>query len=271
MPRVFAISDLHLFASLGAAVPNPMLRLGSHWQAHPEKLEQRWRATVGSDDVVAIPGDLSEASCASEAGPDLQWLHRLPGTKVIGRGNHDLWWPGDALPASLPGSVRAVDAHPLRLDDLCLCACMGWPEPDTHEGRKLIAEAGAQAFERERGRQLELLRAALAACAALSGCTRLVLLHYAPFIDTEVAMGNDLALTAFGDALVEARVEHCLYGHLHLQQEPGSQERFLHARWRRAPEGRLGATRFTLVSSDHLDFTPRLVHPCPGDRQAPCS
>ena len=46
--------------------------------------------------------------------PDLAWLDRLPGTKVLAPGNHDAWWNGvEAVRPMLRRSQRAVDGDAL--------------------------------------------------------------------------------------------------------------------------------------------------------------
>ena len=47
-------------------------------------------------DLVLIPGDLSMARNHRDLQPDLAWLDRLPGIKVVSPGNHDQWWNGAA-------------------------------------------------------------------------------------------------------------------------------------------------------------------------------
>ena len=47
---------------------------------------------VTDDDTVLIPGDISWGMTLTEALPDLQFLDRLPGRKILSRGNHDYWW-----------------------------------------------------------------------------------------------------------------------------------------------------------------------------------
>ena len=55
--RVFAIGDLHL--SFGSGVDKPMDVFGEAWRDHPAHLARAWRAAVGEEDLVLIPGDIS--------------------------------------------------------------------------------------------------------------------------------------------------------------------------------------------------------------------
>src|SRR5690554_302921 len=85
---LFVISDPHL--SLG--VDKPMAVFGTQWQDHVDRLRQAWIETVADEDTVVIPGDISWGMHLDEALPDLQFLHELPGNKLLSRGNHDYWW-----------------------------------------------------------------------------------------------------------------------------------------------------------------------------------
>ena len=100
--KLFAIADLHL----SFAVNKPMDVFGQAWENHPEKIRREWLETVGQEDVVLIPGDISWAMRLSEAQPDFAFLQELPGTKVIIRGNHDYWWSSlSKVRQALPPSV----------------------------------------------------------------------------------------------------------------------------------------------------------------------
>ena len=83
---VYAISDLHLPARV-----KPMDVFGEHWKNHFERIQADWRARVGAEDVVLLPGDLSWAMRLEEAIEDLSEIAALPGVKLLLRGNHDYW------------------------------------------------------------------------------------------------------------------------------------------------------------------------------------
>ncbi|MGN1345608.1 MAG: metallophosphoesterase, partial [Eubacteriales bacterium] len=82
---VYTIADLHL----SHAVPKPMDKFGPRWTGHTEKIEKRWRALVTDGDTVMVPGDISWAMKLEEVQEDLCFLDRLPGKKILSRGNHD--------------------------------------------------------------------------------------------------------------------------------------------------------------------------------------
>lgn len=85
---VFVISDPHLSFSCD----KPMDVFGVRWNNHYEKIRDNWEKTVGDNDTVVIPGDISWGMSLDEARLDLEYIHSLPGKKIIGRGNHDYWW-----------------------------------------------------------------------------------------------------------------------------------------------------------------------------------
>ncbi len=43
-------------------------------------------------DLILIAGDISWAKEENKAKMDLDFLHSLPGTKLLLKGNHDYWW-----------------------------------------------------------------------------------------------------------------------------------------------------------------------------------
>src|ERR1700730_8345129 len=91
--NLWAISDLHL----SFARPERRERFAARWQDHAVKIEQNWRQTGRADGLVLVPGDVRMAVTHRDLQPDLEWLHRLPGTKVLAPGNHDRWWNSVAV------------------------------------------------------------------------------------------------------------------------------------------------------------------------------
>ena len=84
---IFAISDLHL--SLNSDKPMDIFK---GWENYVSRLEKNWRAIVGDDDTVVIPGDISWEMKIEDTVKDFSFIHSLPGKKIIFKGNHDLWW-----------------------------------------------------------------------------------------------------------------------------------------------------------------------------------
>ena len=173
--RVWAISDLHL----SFARPMPRERFAQRWKDHADRVERHWRDAVAADDLVLLPGDLSMAWNHREVQPDLEWLERQPGLKVLAPGNHDRWWNKiEAVSRLMRPSLRAVEgATILEHAGLVICGARG------------VAFAGEESEVRDasssssRLRELHRLDQALeAAQAARTARQSIVLLwHFPPF------------------------------------------------------------------------------------------
>jgi hypothetical protein len=250
--RVFALSDPHL--SFGT--PNKAMdRFGPQWVNHAAKIEARWRERVGEGDVVLVPGDVSWAMTLEQARPDLEFLGRLPGTKVLVRGNHDFWWSTiSKVRRALPPSLKALQGDAVRIGDVAICGTRLWDLPgvsfhDWIDWRP--APAAAISAERtledeEESRRIferELLRLdrALAALeeAARGGALRIAATHYPP-------CGADLARSPATERIERHGVRHAVFGHLHALR------RDLPA----APFGTRGEVHYTLAACDWIDFAP---------------
>src|SRR5207244_2855939 len=95
---------------------------------HAEKVAAGWRAAVGPADLVLLPGDLSMARNHRDLQPDLVWLDRLPGTKVLAAGNHDAWWNGvDNVRPMLRRSLLAVGGDAVATHGAVVCGTRGAP------------------------------------------------------------------------------------------------------------------------------------------------
>ena len=84
---LYAIGDLHL--CLGS--PKPMDVFGGAWVGYMDKL-QEGLSVIQPEDTTVLLGDLSWALDLEQAGKDFAWIDRIPGRKIILKGNHDYWW-----------------------------------------------------------------------------------------------------------------------------------------------------------------------------------
>ncbi|MHC4955985.1 MAG: metallophosphoesterase [Planctomycetota bacterium] len=229
MSRIFAIADTHL----GGAVDKPMDIFGAAWERHTQRLEKRWRETVGEDDWVLIPGDVSWAMTLEEARVDLEFLAELPGRTVLIKGNHDYWWTSRAkVEGVLPDGMFLVQNDAFDLGGgIGVVGTRGWQPPDAPRA----GENDAKIYQRE------VNRLALSLDAARGRFEHVIaMLHYPPHY---VGFGP----TDFVPLLEEAGVEVCLYGHLH-----GRDQRF-------AFEGEKNGVRYQFVAADYLEFRPAEV------------
>jgi len=227
--NVWAISDLHL----SFARPDRRDRYAGRWRDHASKVEQSWREIVRAEDLVLLPGDLSMARNHRDLQPDFDWLHRMPGTKVLSPGNHDQWWNGvDAIIPLLRPSMLAVDGTAIEIAGTVVCGTLGATVPTEeptsrqHDDTKLALHRLAYALA-----QAEGLRSS-------PETPLFVLWHFPPF-DGHGRPGPWVEL------MEQARVTHCLYGHLHTT-----------AQWARAVQGRVGTIRYACVAADAIGFRP---------------
>lgn len=220
---VFAIADLHLSSG-----DKPMDVFGSHWENHFERISRSWRESVGQDDVVLLPGDISWAMKLDDACEHLEAIGRLPGQKVLLRGNHDYWWSAiGRVRAALPPGMYAVQNDAMTLGGVRICGTRGWvmPGEDTSADDRRI-------YEREIIRlEMSLKRAQALACDG----PLIVMTHFPPLSVAEPD-------TAFTRLMEQYGVQKAIYGHLH---GPATRCAF---------NGEHNGIDYRLVSCDALDF-----------------
>ena len=225
---IFALGDTHLSLS-----DNKPMDVFPGWGNYLERLEKNWRAVVQPEDVVVIPGDISWAMSLEGAAKDLAFLHALPGTKILMKGNHDYWWAtakkmNEFFEVQGFTSLKVLFNNAYRFGDFTVCGTRGWfYDAETDADKKVLM--------REQGR----LRMSLDAARALGG-EPLVFLHYPP-----VSVVQEC--TELTEVLREAGIKRCFYGHLH-----GPSRQF-------AMLGDYRGVEFSLVSADHLGFCPKLL------------
>ena len=230
--NVWAIADLHL----SFARPVARERYAARWRDHAANIERNWREVVAPGDVVLLPGDLSMAQNHRDLQPDLSWLERLPGTKVLAPGNHDRWWNGTAaIRPLLRRSMLAVEGDAVATHGVVICGTAG--APVVHDPETTVESMAAD-------RELEKLKRALEQAAAIrsSADTPLyVLWHYPPF-DAHARPGPCVEL------FERNGVTACTYGHLHKESE-----------WSAAVQGIVRGVRYQCVAADAIGFRPLKV------------
>ncbi len=248
--KLFAIGDLHL----GHAVDKPMGIFGPQWKDHERQIAANWEDRVGHQDLVLVPGDISWAMRFEEAEEDLAWLDRLPGRKVLIKGNHDYWWPSiSRLREHIDGtSLFALQYDSIAFGRAAIGGTRLWnmpdleipyedpleilPEKDREAPERSLHEAphDEKIFRRELGR-LELSLASIAPDARL----RIVMTHFPPTDES----GRGTAVTRL---LEKHGADVCVFGHLHNLGLPRNRT------WDFVNRG----VRYVLVSCDSVDFAP---------------
>jgi predicted phosphohydrolase len=226
---LYAISDLHL--SFGTDKPMDVF---PGWDNYTERLEKNWEAVVKPEDTVVIAGDISWAIKLEEAQADFSYIDRLPGHKLILKGNHDLWWSTRSklenfFTACGFSTISIIHNSAVRVGALAVCGSRGWLyNPQTAQDMKIV--------NREVGR----LEASLQAGEKLGGIP-VAFLHYPPVYD-------NACCDEIFEVLKKHNVSDCYFGHIH-----GSQAA------KRAVIGEYRGIRMHLISCDYLSFCPLLV------------
>ncbi|MGN0709428.1 MAG: metallophosphoesterase [Anaerovoracaceae bacterium] len=230
--KIYALGDTHL--SLGPGVDKPMEVFGSEWEDHAERLRKNWMEKITPDDTVLICGDISWGLRLDEAMPDLEFLHGLPGEKVLTKGNHDLWWTSVSKLNGLHDDMIFLQNKAFEVSDgICVCGTRGWTCP----GSDGFEEHDEKIYEREVGR----LRLSLEDAEKKNASEKICMLHYPP-------TNEHFQPSGFTDLMTEHGVKLCIYGHLHG-----------HDAWRRGIRGILNGVDYRLVSLDHIKCDPVLI------------
>jgi predicted phosphohydrolase len=243
---IWAIADLHL--SFG--VPDKAMDVfGPRWSNHAQQIETHWKAVIHPEDLVLIAGDISWAMKPQDAIPDLQWIDKLPGTKVIIRGNHDYWWGSlSKVKSILPPSIHAIQNDAFNWQDVSIAGARLWDTAEYRMGditeyvenpraRKMdesqeSPEEAERIYDRELGR-LELSLKSLKKDAPL----KIVMTHYPP-------LGNPMQSSRVSELLKKYGVSICVFGHLHNIRE--GLELF----------GVFDQVQYVLTSCDYLHYKP---------------
>lgn len=229
---IFTISDLHLSLS----VSKPMDVFGEKWANHHLRLKENWLLKVNENDTVVIPGDISWAMTLEEAKADFEFLHSLPGKKIIGKGNHDYWWQTKKkldcfIEENGFNSISVLYNNAYKVEDKIICGTRGWiteNTPDENDEKIVLREAGRLSLSIECAKKL-----------AENGEEIIVFLHYPPAYRGEVSV-------PLCKKFVVEKIKRCYYGHIH-----SADKRYLISKY--------GDTELSLVSSDFLNFEPMAV------------
>ncbi len=233
---LYCMADLHLSGS----VPKPMDVFGKRWVDYTAKLIRGWNAVVGPEDTVVIPGDISWGLSLEEASADLKLLDSLNGRKIIGKGNHDLWWQSEKklkehFAEAGIGSLSLLHNNAHFAEGKRICGSRGWyydpkQSPEGADPDKIAA--------REVIRTELSIKAALALPEGQDG-ELIAFFHFPPVY-------RDFVCRGIVDLLKQYGITRCYYGHIHgVYDLP--------------PCFTFEGITMSIVSADYLSFTPLLV------------
>lgn len=225
---IYAIGDPHL--SFAENVDKPMDVFGEEWKDHAEKIKESWMVQVGPEDTVVVAGDISWGLKFEEALPDLQWIHNLPGKKVMLKGNHDLWWQGIGKLNSLFDDMTFLQNTCVTLDDTIICGSRGWTCPGSDD----FTEDDKRIYDREVLRLEFSLEAG--AKARDMGQEIIAFTHYPPTNEKKQPSDFTRLFEKYG-------VKRAYYGHLHRENT-----------YKRGITGNFNGVNYELISADKLGF-----------------
>ena len=225
---LYAIGDLHL--SLGS--DKPMDVFGGRWSGYVDKLREGF-AGLTEEDTTVLCGDLSWGMSLAETREDFLFIDRLPGRKIVLKGNHDYWWSTASaaykfFAANGISTIEILNNNCLFYGETALCGTRGWfyeEERGSEHDRKIML------------RELGRLEASLKAAGERE---KIAFLHYPPKFAAYECPEILEMLGRYG-------VKECYYGHIHGK---GCSAAF---------RGVKNGVKYELVSADQLMFRPLRV------------
>ena len=228
--KIFALSDLHL----GEGLDKAMDKFGDEWKNHAEKIKDNWLNTVSDSDTVLVPGDISWAINMKEAETHLEFVSKLPGRKIMLRGNHDYWWSSVSRLNGLYNKKNIFfiqnDCFVMEDKKTAVCGSRLWKSDSTER-------EDIEIYNRE------IIRSRLSLDDAMrKQCENIIFMCHYPPLEYD---GKDIKDTKASRLLEEYPVAKVVYGHLHGREN-----------FKNGFEGIKNNIEYRLVSADYIDFTP---------------
>lgn len=227
---IYVIGDLHLSFS----VEKPMDVFGYNWENHAEKVRENWENKVKKDDTVILPGDFSWATYLEDTYKDFEFLNKLPGKKILSKGNHDYWWTTlthmrKFLEQNNFQNIDFLFNNAYFVENKIITGTRGWVNSWKSEDNyrilkrenvrlKLSIEDGIKKY----GTKYEIIN----------------FIHYPPFYKENIIPQE----IDFINTLNKYNIKKCYYAHLHGESHKD------------ALEGTVNDIEYKLVSSDYLKF-----------------
>lgn len=244
---LYALGDLHL----SFQADKPMDAFGRVWKNHERKIEKYVNKIVKPENTLVLTGDHSWGKRLPECREDLAFIERLPGRKILLRGNHDMFWDAkktERLNEEYRGRLFFLQNNFAVYQDYALVGTKGytfegpfyldrwgnitgWDEKREEHAKKLVT------------REMERLRESFRQAEAAGYRKFILFLHYPPT--------NILEETSpFTEIAEEHKVSAVVYSHCHGESRFGDSIR-----------GMYHGIPYMLVSGDYLNFRPAMVLP----------
>ena len=234
---VYCIADTHL----SLAVPKPMDVFGNRWRDYVTKLKSRWNAVVSENDTVIVPGDISWGLNLEEAAEDIRFLSALNGKKIIGKGNHDLWWQSEKKLKEFFASEKIDNIYLLHnnayeVENLIICGSRGW----FYDPKSSPPGADPEKISAREVIRTELSLKAANALDPEGTKEKLMFFHFPPVFKDFICADMIELLKRYG-------IKRCFYGHIHTSYD--IPRTFEHE-----------DIEMSIVSADYLDFIPLKIN-----------
>lgn len=227
---IYTIGDLHLSFKEN----KPMSIFGHNWEGYEEKIKNNWIQNVKEDDLVILPGDFSWATYLKDTDEDFKYLNKLPGKKLLLKGNHDYWWATVTsmrkfLQENEFSNIDFIYNNSYEFENCIIAGTRGWSQTEEQEDKRLLKR--------------EALRLELSIQNGINTYGKdkeiIVFMHYPPISNSNL---NQNETNEFIQIMQKYNVKKCFYGHLHSVSI------------KEAVEGEHYGIDFKLVSADGLDF-----------------
>lgn len=223
---IYTIADLHLSFS----TDKPMDIFGTNWENYEEKIKEDWLKKVRKEDYIILPGDFSWAMYLEETVKDFEFINKLPGKKILLKGNHDYWWTTVTnmrkfLKENSFEDIDFLHNNSYQIENKIIVGTRGWSLSEDLEDKRLTKreadrlELSISNGIKEYGNEKEII----------------AFMHYPPIT-------KNYQNTEYINVLKKYNIKKCYYGHLH---SISIQE---------ALEGIIDGIEYKLVSSDGVDF-----------------
>ena len=220
---IYAISDLHLSFGIEA---KPMDIFGNHLTNYVEKIEQYWNKMITENDVVLMAGDFSWATYLEESLEDFKFLEKLPGQKIILKGNHDYWWTtlkkmNEFLFENDLKTIKFLYNNAIELEDCIVTGTRYWAHEENIDNEKIF------------NRECERAKISLNMANNIQEKKDIIFMtHYAP--DERIIR-----------CVEDFEIKHWIYGHIHSNYAENIVQ--------------IPNMSVYLTSCDYLDFKPILI------------
>lgn len=227
---LFVIGDLHLCFS----DPSKTMSIFNGWNNYQELIEKNWTELINDEDTVVLAGDISWGMSLQQAAPDFHFIEKLPGTKIVLKGNHDYWWTTkkkmeDFLVSEDCSSIKILHNNHFAYGEYGICGTRGWVNiPGETQDEKILK------------REVQRLETSIQS-AIRAELEPIVFMHYPPIFATN--FNYDIL-----EILYRYKIKDCYYGHIH-----GRSAHEL------CVKNTYDDVNFHLISGDYLQFIPEKV------------